>query len=108
NKLRPIDLGQITSSSAGSIVELILRELERGDEITSGIGPAKLIKAWPSGLTEWSTKGVRDAFYSSPHLTRLLNPDTIRRTVADGVTQNLLGYASKDAGGRLKLVKLKA
>ena len=27
NKLRPIDLGQITSSSAGSIVELILREL---------------------------------------------------------------------------------
>src|SRR5262249_20803110 len=29
NKLRAIDMGQITSSAAGSIVELILRELQR-------------------------------------------------------------------------------
>ena len=61
NKLRPIDLGQITSSSADSIVELILRELQRCEEITDGISPAKLIKYWPPALVEWSTKGVRDA-----------------------------------------------
>jgi len=37
NKLRAIDLGQITSSSAGSIVELILRELQavRGNHRTA-------------------------------------------------------------------------
>jgi hypothetical protein len=105
NKLRPIDLGQITSSSAGSIVELILRELERSDEITTGISPTKLVKYWPPALVEWSTKAVRDAFYSSPQLSRLLDPEAIKRTIADGVTQNLLGYASKDAGGRLRLQK---
>jgi hypothetical protein len=32
-------------------------------------------------------KGVRDAFYSSPQLSRLLNPDSIKRTISDGVTQ---------------------
>jgi hypothetical protein len=106
NKLREIDLGQITSSSAGSIVELILRELERNDEIT-GIPPNKLIKYWPAALVEWSTKAARDAFYSSPQLSRLLNPESIKRTISDGVTQRLLGYASKDAGGRLKLEKFR-
>jgi hypothetical protein len=50
---------------------------------------------------------VRDAFYSSPQLSRLLNPDSIKRTISDGVTQGLLGYASKDAGRRLKLEKFK-
>jgi hypothetical protein len=107
NKLRPIDLGQITSSSAGSIVELILRELQRCEEVTDGISAAKLIKCWPPALVEWSTKAVRDAFYSSPQLSRLLNPDSIKRTISDGVTQQLLGVASKDASGRLKLEKFK-
>lgn len=105
NKLRAIDLGQITSSSAGSIVELILRELQRCEEITDGISPAKLVKYWPPALVEWSTKAVRDAFYSSPRLSRLLNPDSIKRTISDGVAQGLLACASKDASGRLKLEK---
>ncbi|MFO0966106.1 MAG: DUF499 domain-containing protein [Gemmataceae bacterium] len=107
NKLRPVDLGQITSSSAGSIVELILRELQRCEEVTDGISPGKLIKYWPPALVEWSTKAVRDAFYSSPQLSRLLNPDSIKRTISDGVTQGLLGYATKDSRGRLKLEKFK-
>ncbi len=64
NKLRPIDLGRITSSQAGSIVELILRELLRCEEITDGVSPAKLIKSWPPTLVEWTTKAARDAFYS--------------------------------------------
>jgi hypothetical protein len=50
---------------------------------------------------------LRDAFYSSPQLPRLLNPDAIRRTISDGVTQGVLGYASKDASGRVKLQKFK-
>jgi hypothetical protein len=103
NKLRHIDLGQITSSSAGSIVELILRELERTDEITSGVSTSKLLKNWPPAPVEWATKAVRDAFYSSPQLPRLLNGDAIKRTICDGVTQGALGYASKDANGRIKL-----
>jgi len=107
NKLRHIDLGQITSSSAGCIVELILRELERNDEITTGVSPTKLVKYWPPALVEWSTKAARDAFYSSPQLPRLINPDAIKRTICDGVSQGVIGYASKDASGQLKLEKLK-
>ncbi len=104
NKLRQIDLGQITSSMAGSLVELYLNELGRTDEITSGVGANKLLKYWPPALTEWSTKGVRDAFYSSPQLPRLLNADAIKRTIANGVTEGSLGYATKDGKGQLKLL----
>ena len=86
-------------------MELILRELQRCEEITDGISSTKLVKYWPPALVEWSTKAVRDAFYSSPQLSRLLNPDAIKRTISDGVIDGKLGYASKDAKGRLKLEK---
>ncbi len=106
NKLQQIDLGQITSSSAASPVELILRELGRVDVITEGVSPNKLLKYWPPALVEWSTQGVRDAFFSSPQLPRLLNADTVKRTICDGVTQGAFGYASKDVSGKIKLDKL--
>lgn len=103
NALREIDLGQITSSMANNMVELILHELTRSDEITAGVGPSKLVKYWPPALAEWSTKAVRDAFYSSPQLPRLLDPDAIKRTIADGVTQGIFGYAHKDARDQIVL-----
>jgi hypothetical protein len=104
NNLRQIDLGQITSSMAGSLVELYVNELSRTDEITPGVGANKLLKYWPPALTEWSTKGVRDAFFSSPQLPRLLDADAIKRTIADGVSRGTLGYATKDSSGQLKLL----
>ena len=107
NKLRQIDLGQITSSMAKSLVELYLNELIRTDEITKGVGANKLVRYWPPALTEWSTKGVRDAFYSSPQLPRLLDGDAIKRTISDGVGQGTLGYASKDSHGKLQLERFK-
>ena len=107
NKLQYVDLGQITSSAAGCLVELILRELGKVDITTEGVGPNKLLKYWPPALVEWSTQSVRDAFYSSPQLPRLLNPDAIKRTICEGVGQGTFGYASKDANGKIKLEKLK-
>lgn len=104
NKLRQIDLGQITSSMAGSLVELYVNELSRTDEITPGVGATKLLKYWPPALTEWSTKGVRDAFFSSPQLPRLLDADALKRTIADGVSQGTLGLATKEASGQFKLL----
>jgi len=103
NTLRQIDLGQITSSMAGCLVELYINELSRTDEITPGVGANKLLKYWPPALTEWSTKGVRDAFFSSPQLPRLLDADAIKRTIADGVSGAKLGLATKDAAGQLQL-----
>ncbi len=110
NKLRHIDLGNITSSSAGSLAETYLQRLGSSgglDEIVESVPARKLPAFWPASLNEWSTKAVRDAFYSSPLLPRLLNPDQIKRSIADGVTQGLIGYATKDAAGRLKLERLK-
>lgn len=110
NKLRHIDLGNITSSSAESLTETYLQRLGSSgglDEIVESVPARKLQSFWPASLNEWSTKAVRDAFYSSPLLPRLLNPDQIKRSIADGVTQGLIGYATKDAAGRLKLERLK-
>ena len=103
NSVRQIDLGNITSSMAGSLMELYTNELVRLDEVTDTVGPNQLKKYWPGAFTEWSTKGVRDAFFASPALPRLLKPTSLRRTIADGVTQGMLGYARKDATGQLKL-----
>lgn len=105
NVLHEFDLGHTTSSSAGSITELLLRELQSKDELITGVTPTRLLKWWPAGISEWSTKAVRDVFYSSPQLPRLLNSDSIKRTIADGVSQKVLGYASRDSSGRLKLEK---
>lgn len=110
NKLRHIDLGNITSSAAGGIVEVYLQRLGSSgglDEIVESVPARKLASYWPASLNEWSTKAVRDAFYSSPLLPRLLNPEHVKRAIADGVTQGLIGYATKDASGRLKLERLK-
>ncbi len=105
NTVKNIDLGQITSSSVegGRLADLIVRELVKLDEIAESIGPSKLVRFWPPAFAEWSTKDVRNAFFASPSLPRLLNPDSIKRTISDGVSQKLLGYARRDAGGRVRL-----
>ncbi|MDB5352680.1 MAG: hypothetical protein JWN86_3927 [Planctomycetota bacterium] len=81
-----------------------MNRLRERDEITDGVGPSKLIKSWPPANKEWTTKAVRDAFFSSPSLPRLLNPNAIRRTIADGVNQKLIAYAGRANGGYSPLV----
>jgi hypothetical protein len=107
NKLRHVDLGQITSSMAESLPELILNQLTQTDEVVKSVGPSKLVRYWPGAIVEWSTKAARDAFYASPQLPRLLTADVIKRTIADGVSRGDLGYATKNADGALKLVRYK-
>jgi hypothetical protein len=108
NAIKEIDLGQITSSMAKDMVELILGRLTKDDEITADpVSPTKLLRYWPGGMNEWSTISARNAFYSSPLLPRLLKPSLIKRTIADGVTQGVLGYARKDSKDRLILERFK-
>ena len=103
NTVKSLDLGQTTSSMAPSLSDLVINQLVKDDEITDVVGPNKLMRLWPPALTEWSTKAVRDAFFASPALPRLLDPNSIKRTIADGVTAKLFGYASRDAVGTLQL-----
>jgi hypothetical protein len=100
NQLKEIDLGLVHSSMAGSPTELIVNRLRQDDEITEGVGPRQIVRWWPPARPDWSTEAVRDAFYSSPALPRLLNPAAIRRTTADGVTQGHFAYAGVAGQGR--------
>jgi len=106
NAIRQIDFGSITSSMAGSLVEMIVNRLVKDDEISPGVGSNQLLKHWPPACPEWSTKAVRDAFYSSPLFPRLLRPDSIKRTIADGVSQGLFGYGRRNADGQFVMERV--
>lgn len=97
-------LGEV-GLSGFSVTQAESREIvSRSVPHVEGISPNKLVKYWPpSSPTEWSTKSVRDAFYSSPQLPRILNPDTVKRTISDAVSKGVIGYATKSAAGQLKL-----
>src|SRR5262249_48241896 len=58
-----------------------------------------LARHWPA-QTEWSTRAVRDAFFASPLLPRLLNPESVKETIARGVENSILAYVGKGKGGR--------
>ena len=96
NAIKDTDLGQINSSMAGALPDLIVSNLRKDDEITDKVGSARLIRFWPPALTEWPTKAVRDAFFASPALPRLMDPDSIKETIADAVSAKLIGYARKE------------
>jgi hypothetical protein len=63
------------------------------------VSPNFLVRNWPPVFKEWNTKSVRDAFFASPQFPRLLNPDSIKETIARGVENGMLGYAGKKADG---------
>jgi hypothetical protein len=90
------DLGQINSSMAPTLPDLIVNTLRKDDEITDKVGGSRLVRFWPPALTEWSTKAVRDAFFASPALPRLIDADSIKLTIADAVSSKLIGYAKKE------------
>jgi hypothetical protein len=95
-----VDLGLVHSSAAPSISQLIIERLVReGDLEDKGVSANFLIRNWPPAFKEWNTKSVRDAFFASPQFPRLLNPDSIKDTIARGVENGMLGYVGKKADG---------
>ena len=102
NRWKCVDLGLVHSSAADSLVSLILSRLNQEGDIEETISPNFLVRNWPPAFTEWSTKSVRDAFFASPQFPRLINPETIKQTIADGVVRGLFGYAGKTPTGQYK------
>jgi hypothetical protein len=95
NTIKTIDLGLVTSSAAESLPKLILSRLRQSGEVEKEVSPRFLVRNWPPAFTAWSTKAVRDAFYASPHFPRLLYPETIKDTIARGVSEGYIAYAGK-------------
>jgi hypothetical protein len=97
---KTVDLGLVHSSAAPSISQLIIERLvQAGDIEDKGVSPNFLIRNWPPAFKEWNTRSVRDAFFASPQFPRLLNPDSIKDTIARGVGNGMLGYVGKKADG---------
>lgn len=97
--LQELDLGLVHSSAAESLVGLIMARLRQEGLLEDTISPDFLVRNWPPALEEWSTKGMCDTFYASPKFPRLLDPDALRQTVADGVRTGKFGYVGKSAAG---------
>jgi len=97
---KTVDLGLIHSSAAPSIGQLIIERLGQvGDIEDKGVSPRILVSNWPPAFKEWNTKSVRDSFFASPQFPRLLNPDSIKDTIARGVENGMLGYVGKNVDG---------
>jgi hypothetical protein len=97
---KTVDLGLVHSSAAPSIGQLIVERLaQAGDVEDKGVSPNFLVRNWPPAFKEWSTKSVRDAFFASPLFPRLLNPESIKDTIARGVENGMLGYVGKNVDG---------
>ena len=97
-ELKEEDLGVLHSSAAESMQALVQARLRQRDEITDSLAPTRIAQNWPKGLTEWTTKAVRDAVYASPVFTRLLRADALKDSIARGVRDGLFGYAAKRNG----------
>jgi hypothetical protein len=97
---KAVDLGLVHSSAAPSIGHLIIERLvQAGDIENKGVSPRFLVANWPPAFKEWNTKSVRDAFFASPKFPRLLNPNSIKDTIARGVENGMLGYVGKKTDG---------
>ena len=99
NSIRGIDLGLVHSSADASLVGFIVNRLKQDGDISEGISPKFLVRNWSGAHKEWSTKAVKDAVFASPLFPRLLNGDLIRDTIAKGVSNSVLAYVGKTAGG---------
>jgi hypothetical protein len=99
NTMRTVDLGLVTSSAAETMCRLVINHLRQIDEIVKDPSPRSLIKNWPPAFTEWSIKAIRDAFYASPLFPRLLNPESIKDTIARGVAEGQFAYVGKAPKG---------
>ena len=99
NQLRVVDLGLVHSSAADTVANFILERLQKDGEVEKSVSPNLLTRNWNPAFKEWSTKAVRDAFFASPLLPRLLNPDSVKDTIARGVEGGVLGYVGKTSDG---------
>ncbi|HEX6101251.1 MAG TPA: DUF499 domain-containing protein [Thermoanaerobaculia bacterium] len=94
-----MDLGLIHSSPGTLLAELILARLKDPDIVVTGVSPSVLTRNWPPALPEWSTRAVRDAFYSSPRLPRLLRAESLKDTISKGLDAGVIAYVSKRRDG---------
>lgn len=93
-----IDLGLIHSSQSNSLIDVYLNRLLQDGEITEEVNPNYLVRNWPPAFTQWTTKQIRDAFFSSPLFPKLKTALSIQNTISKGVANGLIGYCQIQSG----------
>lgn len=99
NSLRVIDLGLVNSSGYESLSGCILNRLKQEAIVEETISPNFLVRNWSPVYDEWNVKSVRDAFFASPLFPKLLSGDSIKQTIANGVSGGQFAYVIKSGGG---------
>jgi len=108
NKIQPLDLGLIHSSSSESIAKLIIDRLTNEGLLTEDVSPNFLKRNWPPAFVEWSTQNVRDTFFASPLFPRLINPEKIKDCISNGVLHGQFAYGGKPTEGTYDPIFFKA
>ena len=98
NALKKVDMGLMNASSGTDMTSRILNELQKSDDLASGVSPQLLVRNWPA-MKEWSTKAVRDAFFASPKFPRILSAEAIKQTIQTGVANGFFAYVGKGGNG---------
>jgi len=86
-----LDLGLLHSSAADSLPGYIELRLRQQDLLVDTVSPDFLVRHWPPGLPRWPMRTLRGDFFASPLLPRLISADTLRATVARGVSSGAFG-----------------
>jgi hypothetical protein len=89
----------VSASSIASIIEA----LRQGDDIAEAIGVGKLLSNWVS-TDAWNLKSVRDAFYSSPKLSRLIDAEKIKDAIVRAVKNGECGLAMLNPDGTYRTI----
>ena len=106
DELREVDLGLIHPSAAESLTGLIVSRLKQEGLLEETVSPDFLVRNFPPALEDkgWDTKSVRDTFSASPAFPRLLYPDVLKETIAQGVRAGKFTYARKTCDGTVEPV----
>ncbi|GAK55935.1 ATPase (AAA+ superfamily)-like protein [Candidatus Vecturithrix granuli] len=97
HRIEFLDLGKFQPGETNSLPLILLNQLRLFDYVVDTVSPRFLTRNWPGELhgQEWSTRAVREMFFTSPLFPRLLNPDILKETIAKGASNGLLGYVSQ-------------
>ncbi|MCP4400157.1 MAG: DUF499 domain-containing protein [bacterium] len=97
-----LDPGRLDPSAGRSLPLALLNQLRLYDVVVDSVSPKFLKRHWPQEFEgkAWSTKTLRDMFFSSPQFPRLLNPDILKDTIAKGATNGTLGYVGPKIDGK--------
>lgn len=89
---------QLHPSASEKLIDNVIDQLKLLDVVQSSVSPSFLLRKWPPALREWSTRGVRDAFFQSPEFPRLMQPDAVRDVIARGVSSGDFALVTKREG----------